>query len=85
MAQHKPAGLTLRREVWHIDKDIYGTRIREAARKVLEENQHKRSLERDARALAGLDRYIGEFHLQRVHSRTLQRSFETDRRLAPRC
>jgi integrase len=115
MAQHKPAGLTLRREVWHIDKDIYGTRIcestgtselkeaiailarridevreshffgtrkprtfREAATKFLEENQHKRSLERDARALAGLDPYIGDFHLQRVHTGTLQ-TFIRDR------
>ena len=97
MAHGKPPGLTLRGAVWHIDKDIFGTRIcestgtrelkeavivlarrieelrsshffgartprtfREAATRFLEENQHKRSLERDARALAALDPYIGE-------------------------
>ena len=30
MGLHKPPGLTLRGEVWHIDKDIYGTRICES-------------------------------------------------------
>jgi len=111
----KPPGLTLRGEVWHIDKDIYGTRIcestgtsdlkeavailsrrleevratrffgvrkprtfREAATKFLEENQHKRSLERDARALAGLDPYIGDLTLQQVHYGTLE-TFIRDR------
>lgn len=43
---------------------LFGARqertFREAATKYLEENQHKRSLERDARALATLDAYIGE-------------------------
>ena len=114
MAHGKPPGLTLRGAVWHIDKDIYGTRIcestgtselkeavmvlarrieraplvhffgartprtfREAATRFLEENQHKRSLERDARALAALDPYIGELQLQRVHSGTLQATSET--------
>lgn len=36
----------------------WSTLFREAATKYLEENQHKRSLERDARALATLDAYI---------------------------
>ena len=109
MAHSKPPGLTLRGAVWHIDKEVYGTRIcestgtselkeavmvlarridelrsshfygartprtfREAATRFLEENQHKRSLERDARALATLDQYIGELQLPRVHSGTLQ-------------
>lgn len=55
---------------------LFGAReehtFREAATKYLEENQHKRSLERDARALATLDPYIGELPLQRVHHDTLQ-------------
>jgi integrase len=109
MAQRKPPGLTLRGGVWHIDKDLYGTRIcestgtselkeavtilarrieevrasrffgvrrprtfREAATRFLEENQHKRSLERDARSLAVMDPYIGELTVQKVHSGTLQ-------------
>ena len=94
MGQRKPPGLTLRGGVWHIDKDVYGTRIcestgtgdlrqavailsrrleevratrffaartprtfREAATRFLQENQHKRSLERDARSLEVLDPY----------------------------
>ena len=109
MGQRKPPGLTLRGGVWHIDKDVYGTRIckstgtgdlrqavailsrrleevrvtrffgvrkprifREAATRFLEKNQHKRSLERDARALAVLDPYIGELTVQQVHHGTLQ-------------
>jgi len=55
---------------------LFGAReehtFREAATKYLEENQHKRSLERDARPLATLDPYIGELPLQRVHHDTLQ-------------
>ena len=55
---------------------LFGARqertFREAATKYLEENQHKRSLERDARALATLDAYIGELSLRRVHHGTLQ-------------
>jgi integrase len=47
-------------------------KFREAATRFLKENQHKRSLDRDARALAVLDPYIGALHLQRVHSGTLQ-------------
>ena len=109
MGLQKPPGLTLRGETWHIDKDIYGTRIcestgtddlkeaveilsrrieevrarrffgarkartfREAATRFLEENQHKRSLERDARSLAALDPYIGALTIQQVHSGSLQ-------------
>jgi integrase len=55
---------------------LFGARqertFRAAATKFLEENQHKRSLERDARALAILDPYIGELPLRRVHHDTLQ-------------
>jgi hypothetical protein len=50
---------------------LFGAReehtFREAATKYLNENQHKRSLERDARALTTLDLYIVELPLQRVH------------------
>jgi len=45
--------------------------FREAASKFLAENQHKRSLERDERALACLDTFIGGLPLQRVHHDTL--------------
>ena len=55
---------------------LFGAReehtFREAATKYLEENQHKRSLERDARALATMDPYIGELPVRRVHHGTLQ-------------
>src|SRR5581483_6668392 len=57
-------------------KRLFGARqthtFREAATKYLEENQHKRSLERDARALVTVDPYIGELQLRRVHHGTLQ-------------
>jgi integrase len=42
------------------------------ATKYLEENQHKRSLERDARALSILDPYIRDLPLRRVHHDTVQ-------------
>jgi integrase len=45
--------------------------FRDAARKFLAENQHKRSLERDRRALAVLDPFIGSLPLRRVHHDTL--------------
>ncbi|MDB6086610.1 MAG: integrase, partial [Gammaproteobacteria bacterium] len=45
--------------------------FRDAAAKFLTENQHKRSLERDQRALAVLDPFIGSLLLQRVHHDTL--------------
>jgi integrase len=55
---------------------LFGAReehtFRKAATKYLNENQHKRSLERDARALATLGPFIGELPLQRVHHDTLQ-------------
>src|ERR1022692_4349151 len=55
---------------------IFGARqthtFRCAATKYLMEHQHKRSLERDARALAGLDPYVGALPLNRVHHDTLQ-------------
>ena len=55
---------------------LFGARrdriFREAATKYLSEHQHKRSLERDARALAALDPFIGELPLRRVHHDTLQ-------------
>jgi integrase len=109
MGQRRPPGLTQRGAIWHIDKDIFGTRIcestgtvdlkeavtilsrrieevrashffgarktrifREAATKFLDEHQHKRSLERDARALAAMDPYIGDLPIHRVHYGTLQ-------------
>ena len=54
---------------------LFGEQIehtfREAAAKFLAENQHKRSLERDRRALAALDPFIGSLPLQRVHHDTL--------------
>jgi hypothetical protein len=46
--------------------------FRVAATKYLKEHQHKRSLERDARALSSLDAYIGDLPLRRVHHDTLQ-------------
>ena len=45
--------------------------FREAATKFLNEHQHKRSLERDARALAALDPFIGELPLRHVHHLSL--------------
>jgi integrase len=45
--------------------------LREAAAKFLAENQHKRSLDRDQRALAVLDPFIGSLPLHRVHHDTL--------------
>ena len=55
---------------------IFGARqahtFRAAATKYLMEHQHKRSLERDARALTSLDPYVGALPLARVHHDTLQ-------------
>ena len=55
---------------------LFGTRqehsFRNTATKFLTEHQHKRSLERDARALRMLDPFIGELPLRRVHPDTLQ-------------
>lgn len=53
----------------------YGRRqdrsFREAATKYLNEHPHKRSLDRDARALQRLDRDIGHLPLSRVHQDSL--------------
>jgi integrase len=43
-----------------------------AAARYLEEHLHKRSLERDARALAALDPFIGSLPLHRVHHESLR-------------
>ena len=55
---------------------IFGARqphtFRAAATKYLMEHQHKRSLERDARALTCLDSFVGALPLNRVHHDTLQ-------------
>ena len=45
--------------------------FREAAARYLDEHRHKRSLERDRRALAALDPFIGSLPLERVHHDTL--------------
>ncbi len=79
----KEAVMVLARRIDELrSSHFYGARtprtFREAATRFLEENQHKRSLERDARALAALDPYVGELQLQRVHSGTLQ-SYIRDR------
>jgi hypothetical protein len=46
--------------------------FREAGVKFLAENQHKRSIERDVRALNVLDPFIGSLPLTRVHQGTLE-------------
>jgi hypothetical protein len=46
--------------------------FREAARKFLAENRHKRSSERDVRVLAVLDPFIGSLPIQCVHQDTLK-------------
>ena len=46
--------------------------FREAGVKFLKENQHKRSIERDVRALKLLDPFIGSLALKRVHQGTLE-------------
>jgi integrase len=46
--------------------------FREAGVKFLAENQHKRSIERDVRALKALDPFIGALPLNRVHQGTLE-------------
>jgi len=56
---------------------IFGERpirtFREAATRYLNENQHKRSISRDAQALKMLDPYIGNLELRHVHSGNLDR------------
>jgi hypothetical protein len=51
----------------HLFGDQREHTFREADSKFLAENQHKRSLERDQRALAVLDPFIGSLPLLRVH------------------
>ena len=46
--------------------------FREAGVKFLAENQHKRSIERDVRALKALDPFIGALPLKRIHQGTLE-------------
>jgi integrase len=46
--------------------------FREAGVKFLAENQHKRSIERDVRALKALDPFIGSLPLKRIHLGTLE-------------
>jgi hypothetical protein len=46
--------------------------FRRAAARYLEEHLHKRSLERDARALTALDPFIGALPLHRVHHESLR-------------
>jgi hypothetical protein len=46
--------------------------FREAGIKFLKENQHKRSIERDVRALKALDPFIGSLPLKRIHQGTLE-------------
>src|ERR1700679_3460722 len=46
--------------------------FREAGVKFLAENQHKRSIERDVRALKALDPFIGALPLRRIHQGTLE-------------
>jgi hypothetical protein len=50
--------------------------FKEAVDKFLAENGHKRSLERDRRALAMLDSFIGILPLRRVHHDTLTPTFD---------
>ncbi|MGD9660205.1 MAG: tyrosine-type recombinase/integrase [Porticoccaceae bacterium] len=54
---------------------IYGVKpeytFRQAATKYLLENEHKRSIDRDAQSLRILDPFIGDFTLQKVHQDTL--------------
>ncbi len=59
---------------------LFGVRprrtFREAATRFLREYMHKRSISRDAQALKLLDPFIGDLHLQQVHSGTLTRYVE---------
>src|SRR6202020_3237898 len=55
----------------HLFGDPCEHSFREAAAKFLAENQHKRSLDRDQRALAVLDPFIGSLPLHPGHHDTL--------------
>src|ERR1700733_5949750 len=76
--------ITQARQV-HLFGDPREPTLREAAAKFLAENQHKRSLERDERALGFLDPFIGGLPLQRVHHDTLAPyiRFRLDKGLRP--
>src|SRR3984893_10020718 len=55
---------------------VYGVRLdrtfRAAATRFLEENQHKRTIQGDARLLRHLNPYIGSLTLRQVHMGSLQ-------------
>src|ERR1700674_2583951 len=80
MGNHRTSGLTKRGGIWHIDQirsaRVYGVRLdrtfRAAATKLLEENQHKRTIREDARLLKWLDPVIGDLTLRQVHMGSLQ-------------
>lgn len=61
---------------WHLFGETREHIFREAAAKYLAEHQHKRSLDRDRRALAAIDPYIGNLPLGRVHHGTLAKYIE---------
>jgi integrase len=63
--------LTQAREIYLYGEQRQRT-FREAAAKFIRENQHKRSIDRDLRALAALDPHIGELPLLHVHHDSLQ-------------
>lgn len=58
------------------NQHVFGTRkersFREAADRYVRDHQHKRSLERDVRALKAMDRHIGHLPVRRVHHGTLK-------------
>lgn len=59
----------IRREVVYGISSEYS--FRQAATKYLLENEHKRSIDRDAQSLRILDPFIGDMSLQRVHQDSL--------------
>lgn len=116
MTEKRSPGILKRGDIWHIDKQFLGTRIRkstkttslreanqylarniellrqmklygvrpkrlfrEAAIKYLQENQHKRSLANDIRALKLLDGFIGGIPLDILHRGTLDLFVSTRR------
>lgn len=73
----KQAELYLAMRVEHYRRaSIYGERpsrlFKEAAKKYLRENQHKRSIDDDELHLAQLKPFIGDLDLRQVHAGTLQ-------------
>ena len=65
---------------------VYGVRPRrkwrDAATRYLTDFAQKKSIERDARALKDLDRYIGDLWLDQVHNDSLERYRSARRKLA---